>query len=171
MAAAAPAHRKTLPPKIVLTLTFVHGLLLTGALLLRATLAPPLSMCERGLSRAWDRAERGDLDTALAIARATEGRMVQMYGPRSHQASLAGQMVAELYRKQGALERSRDLYAELLARTQEPGGPEASWMVEEREAGLRQVRRRPTTFGEGWTIDLPTLEAGLAEVQAEAASS
>lgn len=167
---AAPKHRKTLPPKLVLALTLIHGLLLTGALLLRSTLAPPLSMCERGLSRAWDRAERGDLDTALALARSTEGRMVQMYGAHSHQASLAGQMVAELYRRRGDLGRSHELYVDLLARARPAGHPEVSWIIAERESGRRQVRRRPSTFGEGWTIDLPTLEAGLAQVQAEAAS-
>lgn len=168
MAASAPAHRTTLPPRLVLTLTFIHGMLLTGALVLRASLAPPLSMCERGLSRAWDRAEQGDLDTALALARSTEGRMVQLHGPESHEASLAGQMVAELYRRQGALALSVDLYRDLLARTRQPGRPEAGWMATERQVGLRQVRRRPSTFGEGWTIDLPTLEAGLAQVRSEA---
>jgi hypothetical protein len=165
---AAPAHRKTLPPKMVLTLTFIHGLLLTGALLLRSTLAPPLSMCERGLSRAWATAERGDLETALALARATEGRMVQIYGEGSHEASLAGQVVAEFYRQGGELQRSQDLYLDLIARSRPPGQPEPSWMVAERAVGLRQVRRRPTTFGEGWTIDLPTLEAGLEQVRTEA---
>ena len=168
MTASSPTHRTTLPPKLVLTLTFIHGVLLTGALLLRANLAPPLSMCERGLSRAWQRAERGDLETALAIARATEGRMVQMHGAGSHEASLSGQMVAELYRRQGALDRSQHLYQDLLARARPAGEPPASWMAAERETGLRQVRRRPTTFGEEWTIDLPTLEAGLARVRAEA---
>lgn len=167
MAPTAPAHRKTLPPRMVLTLTIVHGLLLSGALLLRSTLAPPLSMCERGLSRAWARAEKGEVDSALAIARATEDRMVQLHGASSHQASLAGQIVAELYRRKGALVRCRELYQELLVRADQAGASEASWMVAEREAGLRRVRRRPSTFGEGWTIDLPTLEAGLARVRAQ----
>ncbi len=153
-------------PKMVMVLTVIHGSLLTGALFLRNSVAPPLSMCERGLSAAWRQGTKGNFEGALVQAQATESRMKQMYGAESFKASLASQVIAELHLKAGSPERSVKLYEELLKRQVVGPGGETGWLVDgQSKRPIREFRSRPHDWEDPWVIQLPPVKQGLAVAQ------